>query len=28
VGAGAATVLETGLTAIGIPHDLKVYPGA
>ncbi len=25
-GAGAATVLETELTAAGIPHDLKVYP--
>ena len=24
----AAGVLETGLTAAGIPHDLKVYPGA
>ncbi len=24
----AAVVLETGLTAAGIPHDLKVYPGA
>jgi len=22
-----AAVLETGLTAAGIPHDLKVYPG-
>jgi carboxymethylenebutenolidase len=24
----AAGVLETELTAAGIPHDLKVYPGA
>ena len=24
----ATRVLETGLTAAGIPHDLKVYPGA
>ena len=24
----AAGVLEAGLTAAGIPHDLKVYPGA
>jgi len=24
----AAEVLETRLTAAGIPHDLKVYPGA
>jgi carboxymethylenebutenolidase len=24
---GAATTLETELTAAGIPHDLKVYPG-
>jgi carboxymethylenebutenolidase len=24
----AAGVLETGLTAAGVPHDLKVYPGA
>ena len=23
----AAGVLETGLTAAGVPHDLKVYPG-
>ena len=23
----AAGVLETGLTAAGIPHNLKVYPG-
>jgi dienelactone hydrolase len=28
VGLGAATVLETELTAAGIPHNLKVYPGA
>ena len=28
MGAGAATVLETELTAAGIPHNLKVYPGA
>ena len=26
--AKAAGVLETELTAAGIPHDLKVYPGA
>ncbi len=25
---GAAAILETELTAAGIPHDLKVYPGA
>jgi carboxymethylenebutenolidase len=24
----AAAILETELTAAGIPHDLKVYPGA
>ena len=24
----AAAVLETGLTAAGVPHDLKVYPAA
>jgi carboxymethylenebutenolidase len=24
----AAGILETELTAAGIPHDLKVYPGA
>ena len=24
----AAGVLETRLTAVGVPHDLKVYPGA
>lgn len=23
----AATILETELTAAGVPHDLKVYPG-
>jgi carboxymethylenebutenolidase len=28
VGAGAATLLETELTAAGIPHDLEVNPGA
>lgn len=28
MGAAAATVLETEPTAAGIPHDLKVYPGA
>jgi carboxymethylenebutenolidase len=24
----AAAILETELTAAGVPHDLKVYPGA
>ena len=28
MGASAAARLETALTALGVDHDIKVYPGA